>query len=259
MRIERCAVAMLLFVLACGQPAREAKKLAKAAVPVPQIQATVVTIRTTVQPPNQTTTTTLVIGGELARIANEVGTWRMFDVKNGRVAFVDDFAKTFRWVSLADLEQQPDPPDDGAPRAQFTVTSVRRLILNIPATQAFVRLGGYQRELWIGSHPLIPGSLFPLIDASNGSTEHLLAGVRGFPLAEHAELPYGKSKLVVDREVASVERKNVPQALLQIPATYKDLTATGPAARRPASSSRPRGQRTPEEELRSSATDRKGP
>ncbi len=250
---------MLLVAVACNQPAREAKKLVNRIEAVPQVQATVVTIRTTVVPPNQTTVTTLVIAGDVARIANEIGTWRMFDVKNERVAFVNDFAKTFRWQSLQDLDRQSDPPDDGAPRAQFTATSVRRLILNVPATQAFVKLGGYQRELWIGSHPLIPESLFPLIDASNGSKEHLLAGVRGFPLAEHAELPYGKSKIVVDRQVASVERKNVPQSLLQIPASYKDVSATEPAARPPASSSHPRDQKTPEEESRSSATGRKGP
>ena len=249
---------MLLFAVACNQPVREAKKLVRAAIPVPQTQAAVVTIRTTQQPAKQTTTTTLVIGGDVARIVNEIGTWRLFDMKNDRVAFVNDIDRTFRWMSLQSLEQQhADPSPDGAPRPQFALTSVRRPILGVPATQAVVKLGAYQREIWIGSHPLIPAALFPLMNASAGARENVTLEAPGFPLAEHAEVPFGKSKLVVDREVVSVERKNVPAALLQIPSSYKELTE--PGERLPGASSRPPGRKTPEEESRSSAKGQKGP
>ena len=258
LRIERCAaVALLLIAVACNQPAREAKKLVKAAVPVPQMHATVVTIHTTMQPGNQSTTSTIVIGPDVARDANEIGTWRLFDVKNARVAFVNDGEKTFRWESLQSLQQRRAAAPlraGGAPRPQFALTPVTRPILDVPATQAVVKLGAYQREVWFGSHPLIPAALFPLIEASSGSNDSVTAATHGFPLAEHAEVPYGKTKLVIDRQVVSVERKNVPQALLQIPSTYK--AATEPAARRPAVSSRPLDRRTPAAGSQSSATTR---
>lgn len=252
---------MLLVAVACNQAARDIKKVAKAAVPGgPQIQATVVTIRTALQPGKKITTSTIVIGSDVARQANEIGTWRLFDVKNERVAFVDDVAKTYRYESLKSLAATPaDPPSDGAPRAQLAVSSVRRIIMGVPATQAVVRLGGYQREVWIGLHPLIPPTLFALMDASDGSADNVLSATRGFPLLDHAEIAYGNSKFVVDRAVLNIERKNVPEALLQIPASYRDVTATAPAARHPGASSPPRDQRTREEGSRSSARDRTGP
>ena len=47
--------------------------------------------------------------------------------------------------------------------------------------------------------------------------------LRGFPLAEHAELPYLDRKLAVDRSVLKVETKNVPKAFLAIPPGYREL------------------------------------
>lgn len=269
---DRCAaVAVLLIAVACNQPVTRPKKAVAAASAGPQVRATVVTIRNALQPGDSITTTTLVIGSDVARQANEIAAWRLFDVKNERVAFVDDIAKTYRWESLDSLEQHHAEAGtravaDGIPRAQYVLTPVRRLMLGVPATQAHVTVGGYHRELWIGEHPLIPPALFALMQASEepGSgapmTAQANAGLlsaRGFPLLDHTEVPYGKSKFVVDRAVVKIERKNVPEALLRIPADYRDITE--PAAHRPAASSPLRGRRTPEAGSRSSGTGRKGP
>jgi hypothetical protein len=120
-----------------------------------------------------------------------------------------------------------------------------------------VKLGGYQREIWVGLHPLIPPQLFAMEYASAPGTrsdpvekdvEASLIAVRGFPLLDHAELPFGEArKMTVDRQVVSVEQKNVPQSLVVLPAGYADETPRpkAPAARRPPASSRPAGQKTP--------------
>ena len=251
---------VLLLAVACNHPVRDAKKLIRRPPEGPQIAATVVTIRTTVQPGNQSSTSTIVIGSDLARDAGEIGTWRLFDLKNNRIAFVDDGAKTFRWESIDGLGQRRAlQRTAGEPEPQFALTSVRRPILGVTAEQAIVKLGAYQREVWLGSHPLIPANLFALMIASDGAREHAVPGAHGFPLAEHAEVPYGKSKLVVDRQVVSVARKNVPEALLVIPPAYRQLPATAPVARPLVAASRPRDRRTPEAELRSSVTTRTDP
>lgn len=257
--MSRCAaVATLLIAVACNREVREAKKLVRAAVQVPQTQATVVTIRTSTQPGNKTTISTVVIGSDVARDATEVVTWRLFDLQNERVGFVNDAAKTVRWATLQDLEaQHPAAADDGAPHARLQPTRMQRPLLGVPAALGVVKLGGYERQVWIGSHPLIPAMLFPLMDASDGSREHVLTGVRGFPLADHSEVTAGKTKFVVDRQVVSVERKNVPAALLQIPSDYKEIKE--PAVRRPAASSHPPDRRTPATGSRSSATVRTNP
>ena len=60
------------------------------------MRATVVTIRTTLQPANKNFTHSLMIANNLARSGDEVDAWRLFDLKKKQVTFVDDIAKTYR-------------------------------------------------------------------------------------------------------------------------------------------------------------------
>lgn len=233
--------AIVLLTIACNQPA--VKPLRKAAAPEPQTSATVVTIRTTFQPENKSTTSTIVIGEDAARATDEIGTWRLFDFKQNRVAFVDDFAKTYRYETLQALMQRrsvaaEQPIGEKVPHAQYAETTVRRPVLGVEATQTIVKLGGYQRELWFGTHPLIPDQLFALMLASRTPTadaamakkvDEALLAARGFPLLEHAELPFAKTKIVIDRDVVSVARRNVPVAVLHIPRDYRQLKPLPPA------------------------------
>ena len=101
------------------------------------------------------------------------------------------------------------------------------------AAQTIIRAGAYVRELWIGSHPAIPPGLFSMIVASDPGQSELapvmrnvdaaLLGVRGFPLAEHAELPYLNEKLAIDNSVVAIQTKNVPEAFLEVPPRYAEL------------------------------------
>jgi hypothetical protein len=271
----RHAVWGLILIVSCEQPLRPNKRIASPGGP--QIAATVVTIRTTVQPSNRTTMTSIVIGEDFARATEEVGTWRLFDFKQDRVAFVDEFAKTFRYESLQSLVRRhaaatDEPISDKLPRAQHELTGLQRPIMGLTATQAVVKLGAYRREIWFAEHPLIPAQLFALMQASETpgpdapmakKVDDELLRVRAFPLLDHAELPYAQSRIVIDRIVVSVDRRNVAESLLQIPTTFKEVKSppspTAPASHPPASSSPPHDQKTPEGGSRSSATGQKTP
>jgi hypothetical protein len=273
-RNECWAAVILVLSAACNSPEVQLRKIVRPPPPGgPQVQATVVTIRTTEQPENKTTTSTIVIGSDFARAAEEVGMWRLFDFREQRVAFVDDVDKTYRYESLKTLQKRhadaaQQPMIDGIPRAEFLSTGATRSILGVPATQTLVKLGAYQRELWFGEHPLIPTELFSLMQASEfpghaapmvRKSNEALMSVRGFPLVDHSEVPFGKTKIVVDRTVVSVGKRNVPESLLVIPEMYRDISVKAPAERPPDVASPPPGQKTPAEGSQSSSTTQTDP
>lgn len=271
---------LVLMSVACHAPEQLARNTATPPPGGPQITATVITIRTTLQPENKPTMSTIVIGDDLAREAEEIGMWRLFDFKRQRVAFVDDVEKTYRYESLKELQQRHasaalQPTVDGMPRAEYHATGATRPILGLPAAQTLVKLGAYQRELWFADHPAIPPGLFSLMQASElpgpaapmvkKSSEALL-DVRGFPLVDHAEVTFGKKAIVVDRVVTNVGQRKVPESLLVIPKTYreiKNIQARGPrpeasprepAEHPPAVESPPPDQKTPATGSQSSST-----
>lgn len=233
---RRIAAAVFLICVACSPRT----KPRPAATPGgPQVRATVLTIVTVLQPGSRSFTHTLVIAGNRARSSDELDHRRLFDLGKGEVTFVDDVARTYRTESLQSLladrraaDTQPLP--DTIPRAQFTVTNTTRALQGVTARESVVKLGAYQRHLWIGSHPLIPQGLFAMMEASRPVTtpiegamsavDEALLEVSGFPLAEHAELPYGKQKLELDRTVSRIEQRNVAASWLNVRAGYRDVT-----------------------------------
>ena len=68
--------------------------------------------------------------------------------------------------------------------------------------------------------------------ASSSTPAEPLLQIQGFPLVDHAELPFGGQKLVVDRSVVKIEQREVPESWMAVPRGYR---VTKPAARpRPA-------------------------
>ena len=265
-------VSLVLVCISCKPAQRETPRVAVAAAG-PKVRATLVTIETKLQPANKTFTHSIIISGDVARSGDEVDTWRLIDVKAGKVTYVDDLAKTYRSETLQSmLAKRPasEKPVDGAPHAQFAFTPQTKRLQGVTARQGLVRAGAYTRELWIGEHPAIPPTLYSMMIASRTQRSSLasmmedvdeaLLKVRGFPLAEHAELPFGtdaKGKLVVDRNVVRIAQGEVPQDWLRVPAGYKDLTA--PAANPPRASSPPAGRSTPAAGSPPSSTSRSNP
>jgi hypothetical protein len=213
----------LLLAAAC-KPVKVVEKKIIAGVE-PQMSATVVIVQTSLQPQRKTFRHSIVIANGHARSSDEIDHWRLFDLVANRVTYVDDIEKTYYSIPFKPPNVEPPAP-----------TGTKRPILGVEAAQYLIRLGGYQRELWIGAPPQIPPNLFGMINSE-------FAMLPGFPLLDHAEMPYGKTKMILDRSVVKIEQRNVPQSSLDIPPDYKEITA--PGARRPPSSSPPPGQSTP--------------
>ena len=201
---------------------------------VPKIRATVVTIRTTLQPQNRTFTHTLVIAGGRARSGDEVDAWRLFDLRNKQVIFVDDLAKTYRNVPLATLiAERRKELAKAALRTELAATGATRVLQGVTAAEHLLRAGGYERRLWMAKHPSIPNELFATTQASSSTPAEPLLQIQGFPLVDHAELPFGKQKMVVERSVVKIEEREVPESWLAIGKDYTEVKE--PAARpRPA-------------------------
>jgi hypothetical protein len=233
-------VALIVFLAACTRPP---VKPARPAASEPKIRAVVVTIQTTMPPSPKTWTHTIVIANDRARSSDEVDEWRLFDFKEQSVTFVDDLSKTYRKVSFADVEAAhraslAQPLPEGMPHAQFIVGTAQKTLQGVIAKQSTIRIGTYQRELWIASHPLIPQGLFAIMQASAPASsplagvmrqaEDALIEIKGFPMSDHAELPYEKRRLVVDNEVMKIEQSEVAASWLKVDRTYGDVTAARP-------------------------------
>ena len=269
MVIFRRATAILLLLAACRQPPDSPRRAPAAG---PQVDAVVVTVRTNLQPSGRTVLHRVIIAGSRARSTDEGEKWRLYDLKARTVTFVDDVARTYRTepVNLAIARRRVAlrrPTERVLPIAQFEATGARRQILGLQATQSLIRMGGYQRELWFAEHPQIPAELFSMIHGTAepetrfglivAAADDALLAVRGFPLLDRAELPYGEKRMVVERAVASIRRERVPESLVQIPDGYRQVTV--PDERRPPVASPPRDRTAPAEGSPASATGRKAP
>jgi hypothetical protein len=203
LRSGLCALTIALL-FAC----RAEVKKAAAPPAVPQVRATVITIEMKIQPENKTFTHAIVIASDKARSLDELDRWRLFDLKANTVTFVDDVARSYRTEQVS--------------RPAHSVEATREIkpLQGVNATLWTTHTGGYTRQLWIGNHPAIPPQLFSMMTGIE---------TQGFPLAEHAELPYLNKKLVVDKTVTRIESKDVPASLFVIPFTKPD------ASRRPSS------------------------
>ena len=199
----------------------------------PKTRATVITMRTTLQPPPQTVSQTIAIAEGKARVSTDVDTWRLFDFAKKQVTWVDSIAKTSRAETFASLlarrrQALTSPPREGGPHAQSGLTGARKTIAGVASSEWVLREGAYERHVWIARHPSIPDDLFAMLQSTAPSAasatgparaaEEGLLRIPGFPMADHAELPYGRSRLVVDTVVLSVEQHDVPQSWFNVPA-----------------------------------------
>ena len=237
-------IVAIALAIGCQEQTRGPKRAGE-----PQVRATVVTIRTSIQPANRNYTHSLMIANNLARSGDEVDAWRLFDLKKEQVTFVDDITKSYRVASLDALTKEhrdafARPAAAELPAAQWIASGAKKTVSGFEATQAIVRMGGYQRELWIAEKSPIPPRLFAFMRASEPApspiagvaraVDEALLNIRGFPVADHAELPFDDKKLVVDRTVVKIEQKDVPASWFRVPRDYRDVTAPA-ASRRSAS------------------------
>ncbi len=238
------AVLVIALCISCKQPAPQQQTKTSSAAG-PRTRATVVTIRTTIEPGNKQLQQTLVIANDRARNTSELDSWRLFDTKADTITFVDDVAKTIRVEKLQDATKRHRaalatsiPPH--YPHLRATRTGTKKQLQGVSAQQYVIHHGGYKRELWIGEHPSIPRGLFAMMQATErpasplapmmrGVDETLLA-TRGFPLVDRTEVALGDQKMVIERAVVSVEQRDVAEATLTAPRGYEDVTPKPAAA-----------------------------
>jgi hypothetical protein len=235
--IRRLAVALAL-TLACATCKRETPK-PSAPVAGPTVRATVITLRTTIEPGKRSLLHTIVVAGDRARSTAEHDTWRLFDTKAKTVTIVDEIDRTIRTETLDSIEKKREAAMKGGlpagyPAVTIQITDERRPILGVTARKSVIESGAYRRELWLGEHAAIPERLFAMMQSAEVPSsplapmlrrvDEVLREVKGFPLVDHSEVPYGDKKLVVDRSVLSVTQHDVPQTMLAIPAQYRDVT-----------------------------------
>jgi hypothetical protein len=240
--ISRFTLLLSIAIFGACKPAPATTSAKKPAGPT--VRATVITIRTTMKPEARTQTRTIVIAGDRARDTGERDVWRLFDTKAGTVTFIDDIAHTIRTESLQTLIAQRRaitgnglPPH--YPRVRVERPGTKRAMHGVTAELMTIESSAYKRELWIGEHPSIPRGLFAMMHASEPPTQPLapmmravdeaFLAMRGFPLADRAEVPVSKDTLIVDRAVTGIATRDVPQALLAIPKGYRDLRESRPS------------------------------
>jgi hypothetical protein len=234
--IPRLFVFVAVLCVACKPAPAPSSKAAKPAGPA--VRATVVTIRTSIQPGNRTLTHTIVILGDRARSTAEFDTWRLFDTKAKTVTFVDDVEQTIRTESLESiLKRRRDATEESLPShyrsARLLREDATRTIQGVTAKQSVIEAGAYRRELWFADHSSIPRGLFAMMTAAETPSSPLapmmravddaLAKEEGFPLLEHTEIPYGETKMVINRVVTSIAKRDVPQATIVVPKGYRDV------------------------------------
>ncbi|HEX7709170.1 MAG TPA: hypothetical protein VF701_22135 [Thermoanaerobaculia bacterium] len=205
----------------------------------PEIRATVVRIRTVIEPGDLKQAHSLIIVGDEVRATDEHDGWRLFNVKDNTVTFVDDIAKTRRTETLAEVNRKrrtlvagPLPPL--YPNVQVSRTGEKQPLLGVPTEHVVIQAGGYRREVWLGEHPQIPSGVYSMMYQSDppssplipmmSRVDELFAQVSGFPLADRTEVSFGADKTIVDRRVIAIEQRAVSASLIRIPADYLDLT-----------------------------------
>lgn len=229
------ALPMVLLVASCRQPA------APPEVSGPAVPARVLTIRTRIEPGDRTLLHRIVVAESRIRLTSEADRWRLFDFEARTVTTVDEINRTVQ-VEPFDLffarkEDLFDESRPNLPRAELIRTEKRGRIAGIEAVLYEIRLGGYVREIWLSTEPLVHEDFFPVWVATQNldpagagvlrDVYRQLIELRGFPLLDRSEMRFGGETLQIERRLMSVESTEVPENLLRVPLRYEVLGANG--------------------------------
>lgn len=251
-RVLRGAVLFFLALSALAVACRQQAPSKPRGTTVPKMRVTAFVIRTNLLPEKKAFVHLVMLSGDKVRLGDETDTWRLFDLKNETVTFVDAVAKTYRTVPAATLIRDrirlvSSPAADSVPPARFTSPAAERTLFGFRARQHVIEAGPYRREIWMSGATPIGDRFFAMLVASEPMSERYapmmgeatrgLLGLEGFPVLDRSDMPNDGATWTVERRLEKVERRDVPVALMTIPADYRDITPTAPAAgRRPASS-----------------------
>ncbi|HUO83707.1 MAG TPA: hypothetical protein VM534_01210 [Thermoanaerobaculia bacterium] len=201
--------------------------------------ALVLTIRTTIAGDDRNTTHRLLVHEDRVRATNELDRWRLFDFRQRTVTTVDDIARTWRVTSFDTLMAKRRALVS-ASRPQLPAAEIRPLpgpreIAGISASGYEIRLGGYRRELWLSSDPLIHPDFFPVMVAAEAAdpdgaavmreVDPVLRRLRGFPLLDRSEMRIDNELLTIERRLIRRGKTDVPLRWFAIPSGYVEETS----------------------------------
>lgn len=201
----------------------------------------------------------LVVAGQKARFTDEIDRWRLFLIDRSEVVFVDDVRQTFETKSLQALIREKqllgrEATPSLVPRVVLARGGAGETILGYETTEYAVEMGNYRRELLVSTRPLIDERFFALAILSEplggphrapaASLHRSLAGLTGYPVVDRTTFSFGNRRWQSERRLEKIEKKRVPQSLLEIPSNYRDVTPKAPAAGRPGAASPPSGRST---------------
>lgn len=236
----RTALLLVLLLAGCegggrtSEPARPRQQARSAGLP-----ARILTIRESSHPPTRAHLHRIVIAGDKVRVTSELDRWRLFDLEQRTMTIVDEIAGTYRTVSLDDLlrarrrQLSAALPSDVGPAAIRRTGSIRE-IGGRRGEQWLIELGGYQRELWISSDPIVDEDFFRMWLASEPVSEPWAAVMRpvheqlleleGFPLLDRSQLVWDGGALLAQRRLVQIEDSRVPPSLFEVPEKFEDAT-----------------------------------
>lgn len=203
--------------------------------PIERIEGRIVTILSQIPEENRTLTYEVYEAGGLVRSTDELDRWRLLDVPNRRVTFVDEVAKTRRVMTLEQLRERKErlaqgPVPDWYPHATFARTGESKEIAGVTADQYVIQAGGFRREMWVSREPLLGDSYMALRFGSEdpgGPAPAALAKIQlelmkleGFPLEDQLSLPMGEDVWGVQRRTQSIARGEIVRTMFEIPEEY---------------------------------------
>lgn len=268
-RCARAALMALCLLVLVPTGCKDSRKIVKAAkerralANVPRVTATVLSYHVDLFPKKLGFDYLISIAPDgKARIGDEADQWRLIDIPNRSVTFVNTADGSFRTLSLPQLVAERRRIVSGAlpagvPRATVTKPGPPEMRSKWEARRMTIAVGPYRRDLWTSTKSLTPEPLFALILLSEPlsapfagmlrDTLPLFENARGMPVVDRSEMVWDGRKLIIQRVLQSVATRSVPAAWFQIPQGYRNLTPSikGSSGSRPGASSRPAGQSTP--------------
>ena len=232
---------VLAAFLSCAPAETTPAGSAPAARPGPSIPATVLTLRESSHPPTRAFLHKIVVAGPKVRLGDEKDQWRLFDLDQQTVTWVDDVAKTYRTLSFDELLRARERvlrqtiPAPRVPQVSVSDTGETADIGGIRARRIAMTLGGYQRDVWISEEPIAPPRFYQMAIASEPISEpwagvmrdaqRALMDQQGFPVWDRSRLAWDTGELLFQRKLVKIEKRNVPSAWVAIPAGYTDADA----------------------------------
>ncbi|MFN2441831.1 MAG: DUF4412 domain-containing protein [Thermoanaerobaculia bacterium] len=208
----------------------------------PTVEAKVLTIRESHHPPTRAFLSPIVVFGSKVRIGTDLDQWRLFDLEAQTVTWVDEIARTYRTVSAADLarrrqRQLRTAVPGGIPLIEGGSTGLEAELEGVAAEQWLMKLGGYEREIWLSKEPLA-GSGFLRMWLTSEPISEPYAGVMrnvdgalmrqdGFPVYERTAFTWEGGAMVSRRRLVSIETRQVSASLFEIPSDYLDVSLPG--------------------------------